>query len=139
MMNYTQNTHPETSTIKENEWALSNRLNFSPFTSCIGLVGYDKNRNGGLWGIHLVQAVDDFFNDEDAKKVSQLAVAHCEKKQLKLFGCASSWELNTAYSELKRLLANQGFRVDVITQPKDDGSYTTTYNTVTGSIDIVKS
>lgn len=137
-MDYTQNTNPSGSKIKENEWALSNRLSFSAFTSCIGVVGYDKKKNGVLWGIHLVQAVDDFFNNSDAQKVANLVAGYCEPK-LKIFGCIDAWRDNPAYGELKRLLTGKGFQVEEVSSPKDDGTYTVTFNTVTSGIDIVKS
>lgn len=136
-MNYIQNTIKD-SKITENQWQISNRLNFSKFTSCIGLVGYNKKSNGVLFGIHLVQATDDFFNDEDAKKVTELAVKYCEKGKVKLFGCLAAWQDNPAYDKLKELLTKKEFIVQEVTKPNDDGVYTVTYNTITSEIDIVK-
>jgi hypothetical protein len=137
-MNYTQNTIIN-SEIKENEWAISNKLKFSKFTSCIGVVGYNKKSNGVLFGIHLVQATDDFFNDDDAKKVAELVANHCEKGNVKLFGCLVAWEQNSAYDKLKELLKKKSYIVEEVNRPKDDGIYTVTYNTITSQIDIVKS
>jgi hypothetical protein len=137
-MNYTQNTVAN-SKIKENEWATSNRLNFATFTSCIGIAGYQKNQNGSLWGIHLVQAQDDFFSAADAQKVTGLAKSHCEKGNIKIFGCIDTWRQNPAYDQLKLLLTGAGFNLEEVTNPKDDGVYTATFNTITSKIDIVKS
>ncbi|NEP11965.1 MAG: hypothetical protein F6K14_17505 [Symploca sp. SIO2C1] len=137
-MHYTQNTI-RNSKIKENEWAISNRLNFAAFTSCIGIVGYDQKSNGALWGIHLVQAAEDFFNENDAQTVAGLVENYCEKENIKIFGCLSAWKSNPAYDKLKSSLVDKGFKVEEVNTPKDDGVYTVTYNTITSQIDIVKS
>lgn len=107
------------SKITENKWAIDNVLNFSSFSSCIGIVGFARNGNGRLFGIHLVQADSDFFSNSDAQTVIQLVNDRCGSSNVKIFGCMEFWEANPAYQALLAGLPSATF----VDQPSGDGEY----------------
>lgn len=135
-MNYSQTTRY--AQIKENEWAVGHPLSFTNFTSCIGIAGRKSKQNGELFGIHLVQATDDFFNEDDAKKVVDLVTYNCERgDELYLFGFLETWEANPAYATLKSGLSDN-FQIKLYDKNVDtNGCFTVNTDTITSKMKFI--
>ncbi len=88
-MSYTIKTAPNPLNIKEREKGSANKIAFSYFDSCIGIITKSGNT---LSGIHLVMIdeKDKVFNEEDAQDVLKYVGTNYENSMI--VGCISLWK-----------------------------------------------
>lgn len=128
-MEYTRvNSTSSEDRLQENEYTIGDPIFYGKFTSCIGIAAYAKE-NQGIFGIHLVQAKEDFFSDEDAVKVAELVQRYCPVGEaVYLFGLLDFWEGLPAFATLKQLLRKAGFELCEYTMYRDREGYYETYS-----------
>ncbi len=91
-------------TIAENEWCVAKGFTTTHIDSCLVIVAPVGSM---LFGMHLVQAHDDFFSDADAAAVLKvMSAAGANLHEVSLHGSVDDWEhsQNKACSDFVRQL-----------------------------------
>lgn len=143
--------------LRENQYETGNPIYFSNFTSCIGIVGRRKNKNGELFGIHLIMSHESYesetngFGENEATEVVKLITENCDindEQGITIFGQINAWNSNPyddnyqpikpSYLDLiQDSLINNGFSVQVEKDIEAEGKYRAELDTITSTLNLV--
>ncbi|KUI98904.1 hypothetical protein [Vibrio sp. MEBiC08052] len=109
-MSYTLTETSDVMKIKEQEYSSAGKVQFTAFTSCIGILAKKKDKSEVI-GIHLVMMSKDeeWFDKTAAQTVKNcLTTENYDSSDVLLIGCLSLWESDdrtkAGYAELKKLI-----------------------------------